>query len=67
MDTTPRSQSYEKPTVKEMRPAEAAQLVLEQAAIGDCGAQELLHLELPILCEGDKSLSALEAPKEPNP
>ena len=50
-----------------MRPDEAAQLVLEQAAIGDCGAQELLHLELPILVEGDKSLSAVEGAKEPNP
>jgi hypothetical protein len=53
MDTTARSQAYEKATVKEMRPDEDAQLVLEQAAIGDCGAQELLHLELPILVEGD--------------
>ena len=67
MDTTARSQAYEKATVKEMRPDEDAQLVLEQAAIGDCGAQELLHLELPILVEGDKSLSALDAAKEPNP
>ena len=66
MDTTARSQPYEKPTVKEMRPDEAAQLVLEQAAIGDCGAQELLHLELPILVE-DVNLSAPEAAKESDP
>ena len=51
MNTIDRTQAYETPTLKRVHPAEAAQLLVEHAARGDRGAQELLQLALPTLFE----------------
>lgn len=51
MNTIDRTQAYETPTLKRVHPAEAAQLLVEHAARGDRGAQELLQLALPTLYE----------------
>lgn len=51
MNTIDGTQAYETPTLKRVHPAEAAQLLVEHAARGDRGAQELLQLALPTVFE----------------